>query len=77
MIVNSKIPMKGIKMPLPCLSKKIQDYTRASEHLISESVRGHSQFSEDELQLVKYYTEEVVRTVMGNSGGPDFHPLGK
>lgn len=64
-------------MPLSCFSKEIQDYTRACEHLISESIRGHNQFSEDELQLVKYYTDEVVRTVMGSACPLDFHPLAK
>lgn len=64
-------------MPVSCFSKEIQDYTRACEHLISESIRGHNQFSQDELQLVKYYTDEVVRTVMGNSRPSDFHPLAR
>jgi hypothetical protein len=69
--------MKGIEMPLSCFTKEIQDYTHACEHLISESIRRHNQFSEDELKLVKYYTGEVVRTVMGNSCPADFHPLAK
>ena len=69
--------MKGVDMPFSCFSKEIQEYTRACEHLISESMRGRSQFSEDEVQLVKYYTDEVVRTVMGNLSAMSFHQLPK
>ena len=58
--------MKGREMPFSCFSKEIRDYTRACEHLISESMRGHNQLSEDERQLVKYYTDEVVKTVIEN-----------
>ena len=62
-------------MPLLYFSNEIKEYTRACEHLISESLRRQNQFSEDELELVKYYTDEVVRTVMGTSQPPDFQPL--
>jgi hypothetical protein len=65
--------VKGIDMPFSCFSKEIQEYTRASEHLISESMRGRSQYSEDELQLVKYYTDEVVKTVMANRSALNPH----
>ncbi len=60
--------MKGIEidMPFSCFSKEIQEYSRACEHLISESMRGRNQYSEDELKLVNYYTEEVFKTVMRN-----------
>jgi len=64
-------------MPLSCFTKEIQDYTRACEHLISESIRGHNQFSEDELQVVKYYTDEIVRTVTGKSCPVVFSPSSK
>lgn len=64
-------------MPFSCFSKEIQEYTRACEHLISESMRGQNQYSEDELQLVKYYTGEVVRTVTGNPSSLSFHQLVK
>jgi hypothetical protein len=64
-------------MPLSCFSKEIQEYTRACEHLISESMRGRSQYSEDELQLVKYYTDEVVTTVLGSVSALSFNQLGK
>jgi len=71
--------MKGLEidMPFSCFSKEIQEYARVSEHLISESMRGRNQFSEEELQLVKYYTDEVVRTVMGNLSSLSFHQLVK
>lgn len=58
--------MKGREMPFSCFSKEIRDYTRACEYLISESMKGHNRLSEDERQLVKYYTDEVVKTVIEN-----------
>ena len=71
--------MKGIEidMSFSCFSKEIQEYTRACEHLISESMRGRNQYSEDELQLVKHYTDEVIRTVMENPSALSFHQLVK
>jgi hypothetical protein len=71
--------MKGpdIDMPFSCFSKEIQEYTRACEHLISESMRGRNQFSEEELRLVKYYTDEVVRTVMGKPFFSERSPIGE
>ena len=51
-------------MPFSDFSKEILDYTRACEHLIGESVRRSNHFnhfSEEELQLVNYYTDEVAR----------------
>ena len=50
-------------MSYSCFSKEIQDYARACEHLIGESVRGSNQYTEQELELVNYYTDEVVRLV--------------
>lgn len=51
-------------MPLSGFSKEILNYTRACEHLIGESLRRNNQlnhFSEDELQLINYYADEVDR----------------
>jgi len=53
-------------MPFSGFSKELLDYTRACEHLIGESVKRSNQFnhfSEEELQLVNYYAEEVARLV--------------
>lgn len=53
-------------MPLSCFSKEILDYTRACEHLMGESIKRTNEFnhfSEEELQLVNYYAEEVARLV--------------
>jgi hypothetical protein len=68
--------MKGIELDMSflCFAKEIQEYTRACEHLISESMRGRSLYSEDEVQLVKYYTDEVFKAVIGNRS-PEFHDL--
>jgi hypothetical protein len=65
--------MKGIEidMSFSCFSKEIQAYTRSCEQLISKSMRGRNLYSEDELQLVKYYTEEVFKAVIGNRS-PEF-----
>ena len=52
-------------MPIAGLSKEILDYTRASEHLIGAVMRRDTQFSEEELQIVKYYTDEVMQIVNG------------
>jgi hypothetical protein len=60
-------------MPFSCFSKEIQDYTRACEHLIGESVKRTNQFnrfSEEELQLVRCYTDEVVRLLEESMKGP-------
>ena len=51
-------------MPFSCFSKEIHNYTRACEHLIGESVRGHNPFSEEELRLVQYYTDEIAKYVL-------------
>jgi hypothetical protein len=77
MIVHNFLCLKGIDMPFSCFSKEIQEYTRASEKLISEAMRGCNQFSEDELQLVKYYTDEVVRAVIGHPSPLRVHELAK
>ena len=50
-------------MPISDLSKEIGDYTRASEHLIGAIVRRNTKFSEEELLIVKYYTDEVMQIV--------------
>lgn len=47
-------------MPYARFSKEILDYSRACEHLIGESV---NHFSEEELQVVKYYADEIARLV--------------
>lgn len=52
-------------MPISDLSKEILDYTRASEHLIGAIMRRHTVFSEEELLIVKYYTDEVIQIVKG------------
>ena len=63
-------------MPLSCFSKEILNYTRACEHLIGESIRRNNQFnqfSEDELELVNYYADEVARLItesMSRNRGP-------
>lgn len=51
-------------MPLSGFCKEILNYTRACEHLIGESLRRNNQlnhFSEDELQLISYYADQVHR----------------
>ena len=50
-------------MPISDLSKEIVNYTRASEHLIGAIVRRNTKFSEEELLIVKYYTDEVMQIV--------------
>ena len=52
-------------MPISDLSKEILDYTRASEHLIGAVIRRNTEFSEEELLIVKYYTDEVMQIVKG------------
>ena len=52
-------------MPISGLSKEISDYTRASEHLIGAVMRRNTKFSEEELLIVKYYTDEVMQIVKG------------
>ena len=66
--------MKGEEMPFSCFSKEIRDYTRACEALIGESMRRNNHFSPQELELVNYYTDEVVRLVTGK---PEFQNLSK
>lgn len=56
-------------MPISDLSKEILDYTRASEYLIGAVIRRDTKFSEEELLIVKYYTDEVMQIVKGT-----FHP---
>jgi hypothetical protein len=52
-------------VPIAGLSKEILDYTRASEHLIGAVMRRNTKFSEEELLVVKYYTDEVMQIVKG------------
>ena len=58
-------------MPISELSKEIFDYTRASEHLIGAVIRRDTKFSEEELLIVKYYTDEIMQIVKGT-----FRPCG-
>ena len=51
-----------------CFSKEIRDYAGACEHLIGLSVGESAQFTEQEIELVSYYTDEVVRYVTGSLG---------
>lgn len=62
-------------MPYSCFSKEIRNYARACEHLIGESVRGSTQFTEEELELVNYYTDEVVRLVPGKPSSLESHDV--
>jgi hypothetical protein len=48
-------------------AKEVLDYTRACEHLIGESMRRNDQYSEEELQMVKYYIDEVARLLRGRT----------
>ena len=64
-------------MPYSCFSKEIQDYARACEHLIGESVRGSNPFTEQELDLVNYYTDEVVKLVRGEPSSPELQKASK
>lgn len=50
-------------MPISNLSKEILDYTRASEHLIGAIMRRNTKFAEEELLIVRYYTDEVMQIV--------------
>jgi hypothetical protein len=50
-------------VPISNLSKDILDYARASEHLIGAIMRRNTVFSEEELLIVKYYTDEVMQLV--------------
>ena len=50
-------------MPISGFSKDILDYARASEHLIGAIMRRNTMFSEEELLIVKYYTDEVMQIV--------------
>jgi hypothetical protein len=52
-------------VPISGLSKEILDYTRASEHLIGAVMRRNTKFAEEELLIVKYYTDEVMQIVKG------------
>ena len=53
-------------MPISDLSKEIFDYTCASEHLIGAVMRRNTKFAEEELLIVKYYTDEVMQIVKEN-----------
>jgi len=52
-------------VPISDLSKEILHYTRACEQLIGAVMRRYTQFSEEELLIVKYYTDEVMQIVKG------------
>jgi hypothetical protein len=52
-------------VPISGLSKEILDYTLASEHLIGAVLRRNTKFTEEELLIVKYYTDEVMQIVKG------------
>lgn len=52
-------------MPISGLSKEMLHYTRACEELIGAVMRRNTKFSEEELLIVKYYTDEVVQIVNG------------
>jgi hypothetical protein len=69
--------MKGVDMPFSCFSKEVQEYTRACEHLIGESMRRNNHFSEQEMEMVNYYTDEVVRLVTGKHSSSEFQKLTK
>ena len=48
--------------PLLSYSAEVQDYLRACERLLAAAaVRHKPPFSEEELQLVEYYINEVAR----------------
>jgi hypothetical protein len=64
-------------MPYSCFSKAIQDYSRACERLIEESVRGSNPFTEAELELVNHYTDQVVRLVTGKTSPLERHHVSK
>ena len=57
--------MKGTDsdMPYSCFSKEVREYARACEHLIGESARGSGRLTKLELDLVNYYTNEVVKCI--------------
>lgn len=59
-------------MPYSCFAKEIQNYARACEHLIGESVTGSNQFTEEEMELINYYTHEVVRLVVRKPSSVQF-----
>ena len=73
---ESRIEKDGA-MPYSCFSKEVRDYARACERLIGESARSPSRFTEQELELVNYYTDEVVRFITGKSSPLDFHQASK
>lgn len=64
-------------MPYSCFSKEVQDYARACEHLIGESARGSNPFTEQERELVTYYTDEVVRLVTAKPTPLEYHHVSK
>lgn len=64
-------------MPYSCFAKEVQEYARACEHLIGEWARGSSRVTEQELELVHYYTDEVVKTITGKSSSFDLHHASK
>jgi hypothetical protein len=59
-------------MPYSCFAKEIRNYARACEHLIGESVTRSNQFTEQELQLVNYYADEIVRLVIRKPSSLEF-----
>ena len=73
----TKNSMKGVDMPFSCFSKEVQEYTRACEHLIGESMRRNNHFSEQEMEMVNYYTDEVVKLVTGKHSSSEFQKLPK
>jgi hypothetical protein len=64
-------------MPYSCFAREIQDYARACERLIEESVSGSNPFTEAELDLVNDYTDRVVRLVRGKPSSLEFHHVSK
>jgi hypothetical protein len=64
-------------MSYSCFSKEVQDYARACEQLIGESARGSNPFTEQELELVSYYTDEVIRLVTGKPTPLEFRHVSK
>jgi hypothetical protein len=63
LIEVDQLLITGCRVPISNLSKEIWDYARASEHLIGAIMRRNTIFSEEELLIVRYYTDEVVQIV--------------
>ena len=64
-------------MPYSCFSKEVRDYARACEHLIGGSARGSNPFTEQERELVTYYTNEVVRLITAKPTPWEYHHVSK